>query len=119
MAHDHSRVLGITEPNVHVLITGICTLLHNRNAGPTAVEIPLLLHERRSTGTNEPIPPHEAFLVTSADYDIIDRWRTDGRLRAERPTIHFDPFQRRPDCRGDRQRARYRGRGYAHGRSRS
>jgi hypothetical protein len=57
--------------DVHVLFTGICTLV-NPPTGPTAVEIPLLLFDRKTTNTNEAIPPHEAFLVVSTDYDIID-----------------------------------------------
>ena len=82
MSHSHpvsaatpksSDARALIEPNVHILFTGICTLLHDRNVGPTAVEIPLLLHERQSSGTNEPIPPHEAFLVLNAKYDIIDK----------------------------------------------
>jgi hypothetical protein len=63
----------VTDSNVHILSTGLCTFLHNKSLGPTAVEIPLLLYDRYSSVTGDDIPPHEAFLVTSEDYDIIDK----------------------------------------------
>jgi hypothetical protein len=72
VSHKHLNLALSPEPNVHIIFTGICTLLHNRNAGPTEVDIPLLLHDRQSTGTKEPIPHHEAFLVLNAEYDVID-----------------------------------------------